>query len=95
MTDSLFHFRLYVTGDAPNSVRASANLAELCRRHLPDRHHIEVVDLTREPQRALSDRVLLTPTLIMLQPGPERRIVGSLSDWAPLLATLGLTSTRA
>lgn len=93
MTDSIFHFRLYVTGEAPNSLRACANLADLCRRHLPDRHRIEVVDLGREPQRALSDRVFLTPTVVMLQPGPERRIVGSLSDATPLLAILGLTAT--
>lgn len=94
MTSSpLYRFRLYITGNAPNSVRAMANLTELCRYHLPDRHHIEVVDLLREPQRALSDRINMTPTLVKLSPGSQVRIVGSLSDAAPILASLDLTPT--
>jgi circadian clock protein KaiB len=87
-----FSFRLYITGNAPNSERALANLSAMCNRHLPDRHRIEVVDLLRDPQRALSDRVFLTPTLVKLSPGPELRIVGSLSDTAPILASLGLST---
>ena len=76
----LFNFRLYITGHAPDSVRAMANLTNLCHRHLPDRHHIEVIDLLLHPQRALSDGVFRTPTLVKLAPGPEVRIVGSLSN---------------
>lgn len=91
-TDS-FSFRLYVTGNAPNSERAIANLSDMCRRHLPDRHKIEIVDLLRDPQRALSDGVFLTPTLVKLSPGPELRVVGSLSDISPILASLGLNTT--
>jgi circadian clock protein KaiB len=90
MTPPIFRFRLYITGDAPNSVQAKANLAELCRCHLGDRHHVEIVDLLRDPRRALADGVFMTPTLVMLAPGPELRIVGSLSDAAPLLASLRL-----
>jgi circadian clock protein KaiB len=85
-----FSFRLYVTGTAPNSERAKANLSALCLRYLPDRHSIEVVDLLLDPQRALSDGVFLTPTLLRLAPGPQLRIVGTLSDLAPVLASLGL-----
>ncbi len=90
-----FRFRLYVIGSAPNSVRALSNLNELCRGHLADRHRIEVVDLEKEPRRAMSDRVLMTPTLIKLAPGPELRIVGSLRDPRPLLAALGLSADRS
>jgi circadian clock protein KaiB len=75
-----FTFRLYITGDAPNSVQAMANLTKLCQCHLPERHHIEVVDLLRDTQRALSDAIYMTPTLVKVSPAPEVRIVGSLSD---------------
>jgi circadian clock protein KaiB len=87
-----FSFRLYVTGNAPNSERAIANLSAMCLRHLADCHEIEVIDLLRDPQRALADGVFLTPTLVKLSPGPELRIVGSLSDVALILASLGLNS---
>ena len=87
-----FHFRLYVAGDAPNSLRAVANLRDLCREHAPDQHEIEIVDVIREPQRALADGVLLTPTVVRLAPGPTRRIVGNLSQRETVLATLGLVT---
>jgi circadian clock protein KaiB len=85
-----FKFRLYVAGDGPHSVQAVANLRALCREHLPERHEIEIVDVLREPQRALEDHVLLTPLLVKLSPTPVRRIVGSLSQREPLRQTLEL-----
>ncbi len=85
-----FKFRLYIAGDAPNSLRALANLRALCHQHLPERHEIEVVDVLLAPERALAEQVYLTPTLVRLSPGPNRKIVGSLSDITPVLEALGL-----
>ncbi len=86
-----FTFRLYVAGDAPNSAQAVANLSALCRELLPERHEIEVVDVLRDPKRALADGVLITPLLVKLTPAPIRKIVGSLSKREPLLQALGLS----
>lgn len=86
----MFKFLLYIAGDALNSTQALANLAALCRDHLPDRHAIEVVDVFKEPQRALADGIFMTPTLIKLAPSPVRRIVGTLSQTQTVLLALGL-----
>ena len=75
--------------------QAVANLTALCRAHLPGRHRIEVVDVFREPGRALADHILLTPTLIALAPLPVRRIVGTLSQTQPVLEALGLSPAAA
>ena len=83
-------FRLYVAGDAQNSVQAIANLEALCREHLPDRHEIEIVDVLREPRRALTDEIFMTPMLVKLAPRPVRRIVGTLSQTQGVLDTCGL-----
>lgn len=88
----VYKFELFVAGDAVNSAQAVANLASLCREHLPDRHEIEVVDVFKEPRRALTHGVFLTPTLIKLAPPPSRRIVGTLSDTRIVLLTLGLAN---
>ena len=86
-----FKFRLYVAGDALNSAQAVANLNALCRVHLLNRHDIEVVDVFREPKRALADGILMTPTLVKLAPPPApQRIVGTLSQTQPVLQALGL-----
>ena len=92
---TLFQFRLYVAGDAANSAQAVANLAALCRAHLPHRHEIEVVDVFREPKRALADGIFMTPTLVKLVPAPVRRIVGTLSETLTVLQALGLETSSA
>jgi circadian clock protein KaiB len=87
-----FKFRLYVAGDGPNSALAIANLWAICREHLPERHEIEIVDVLRDQKRALADRVMLTPLLVKFSPEPTRKITGTLSQRAPVLQALGLTT---
>lgn len=88
-------FRLFVAGDTQNSAEAIANLSAFCQQHLPNRHEIEVVDVLREPQRAMKDSVFMTPTLVKLSPSPVRQIVGTLSESYILLQVLGLRALVA
>ena len=90
-----FQFRLYVAGDAPNSAQALANLTALCHTHLSGRHEIDVVDVFREPKRALANGIFLTPTLVKLAPPPAQTIVGTLSQTEPVLLALGLAADTA
>lgn len=91
VTEGVAHsFRLYIAGDAMNSAHALANLQALCRGHLAGRHSIEVVDVFRVPERALVDKIFMTPTLLRVAPSPLRRIVGTLSDTATLMQALEL-----
>ena len=92
---ALHKFRLYVAGDALNSAQASANLTAFCRMHLRDHYAIEIVDVFREPKRALADGIFMTPTLVRLTPSPARKIVGTLSHTQPLLQALGLEAIAA
>jgi circadian clock protein KaiB len=85
-----FKFRLYIAGDGPNSSQAITNLRALCREHLAERHEIEIVDVFREPQRALSDGVVMTPMLLKLSPAPVRKIIGCLGLAKPALLALDL-----
>lgn len=89
---AIFKFRLYVAGNSPNSLQAITNLNVLCREHLSDRHEVEIVDVTREPKRALDDGILLTPMLIKMSPAPRCKIVGNLSESLLVLSALGLSS---
>jgi len=93
MSPSSFKFTLYVAGENQNSVRALANLTAICKEHLRNRYHIEVVDVFKAPQRALDDGVFLTPTVVKLAPLPRRTIVGCLSETDPVLHAFGLASS--
>jgi circadian clock protein KaiB len=90
-----FKFRLYVAGDGPNSVQAIANLTAICLGYLPGRHETEIIDVFREPKRALTDAIFMTPTLIKLSPSPIRRIIGTLSQTQTVLDALGLAPSAA
>jgi circadian clock protein KaiB len=81
--------RLYVAGNAPNSLRAILNARAICDRHFASAHELEIVDLLEDPRRALDDGIIVTPTLIKLSPLPVQRVIGDLSDTKQLLLTLG------
>jgi circadian clock protein KaiB len=80
--------RLYVSGNAPNSVRAIANAKAICATHFESRCDLEIIDLLAQPLRALADEIIVTPTLIKLLPLPVQRVVGNLSDTSQVLLAL-------
>ncbi|MFM8321367.1 MAG: circadian clock KaiB family protein [Chloroflexota bacterium] len=83
-------FRLYIAGGAPHSERAIDNLQRLCQEYVVGPFEIELVDILQQPLRAFEDQVLVTPTLVRLQPGPKVRLMGDLSDSRQVLLSLGL-----
>jgi len=90
-----FKFRLYVAGEAQNSVEAIANLTAICRKYLPGLYDIEVMDVFLEPARAVTDGIFMTPTLVKLAPPPTRTIIGNLSQTGVVLQALGLEASVA
>lgn len=86
-------FRLYVAGNAPNSIRALANFKAAVAELLPDGCDLEVIDILEDPLRALTDGILVTPTLVKVS-SPAVTIIGNLSDKSSLLLALGWGSTE-
>jgi circadian clock protein KaiB len=84
--------RLYVAGDGPNSVAARANLRRLLAHCEPSTYSLEIVDCLREPIRTLQEGVLVTPTLVRLEPSPSRTIIGTLSDTTQVSEALGINA---
>jgi circadian clock protein KaiB len=82
--------RLYISGNAPNSVRAIANLEAICEEYLKDGYKLEIVDVFEQPIRALTDGVLVTPSLAKVSPAPVANVVGNLSDRSNVLLALGI-----
>lgn len=81
--------RLYVAGNAPNSLRAIANARAICEEQAGVSYRLEIVNVLEHPKRALADGIIVTPTLLKLSPLPIQRMVGDLSDRAQVLLTLG------
>jgi circadian clock protein KaiB len=85
--------RLYIANNAPNSVLAVANLQAICKEHLKDHFKLEIIDVLETPLRALSDGVLVTPSLTKVSPSPAAKIVGNLSNKSSVLHALGITES--
>jgi circadian clock protein KaiB len=83
--------RLYIAGNAPNSVRAITNLKAICDEHFASACKLEIVDLLVHPQRALADGIIVTPTLVKLLPLPVQKVIGTLSDSNQVFLALGGT----
>lgn len=91
----VWHLRLYVAGASPNSLKAFANLTQLCEEHLAGRFEIEVIDLTTSPVRARTDDIVAIPTLVRWLPEPVRRVIGDLSQTDRVLLSLQVPGARS
>jgi circadian clock protein KaiB len=85
-----WQLRLYVAGQTPKSLRAFANLRQICEEHLAGKYQIEIVDLMENPQLAQSDQIIALPTLVRQLPPPMRKIIGDLSNTERVLVGLDL-----
>jgi circadian clock protein KaiB len=90
-----YSLRLYITGRTPSSMRAIANLRDICARDLGGDIEVEVIDVLEHPALAEDERILATPTLIKRLPEPVRRIVGDLSNRERVLFGLDLAEKPA
>ena len=86
-----YQFTLFVAGRSSRSLQAIANLRRIGEERLRGRYELAIVDVTAEPERAESARVLTTPTVVRDAPGPPRRVTGDLSDLERVLFALDLT----
>lgn len=86
------HLRLYVAGNAPNSLAALRSLRRIQEEMDgagPVRVRVEVVDVAVDPGPALRDGVVVTPTLLRAE-APAVRVLGNLSDAAAVRNALRL-----
>lgn len=82
--------RLFVAGMTPRSRRAIENLRRICDGPLAGRVDLETVDIYQQPKLAERHQVVAAPTLLRLEPLPQRRLIGDLSDEARVLRGLDL-----
>ena len=93
MSETELELTLFVIGQSGRSVAAIRNARLLCERYLKDRYRLRIVDLLERPDEAEQHRILASPMLLRSSPGPEKRIVGDLSDLERVVQTLELNKT--
>lgn len=81
---------LYITGTAPRSLTAIANVRKICEEHLQGRYELDIIDLALQPSVAKAEQIIAAPTLIKKLPLPTRRFVGDMSHTERILQGLDL-----
>ncbi len=87
---SSLRLRLYVARSTPNSVRAASNLsAALATLDIKiEPPALEEIDVFAQPKRAITDGVIVTPTLIGTHGLKRVVLMGDLADQKLLESTL-------
>lgn len=86
--EAKWDLRLYVAGTTARSTLATENLQKLCDHYLRGQYRLRVIDLMKSPKLARKHQILMTPSLVRVHPGPEKTLVGTLSDPQSLLKAL-------
>jgi circadian clock protein KaiB len=89
--DNHFELNLYIAGASSNSVRAVANLREICEKYIKQRYTLRVIDVHQEKSLASQEQLVALPMLIKSRPYPERRLIGDMSDTQKVLKGLGIS----
>ena len=72
--------RLYIAGTSSKSVRAVANIKEICESSLKNRYDLEVIDIYQQPVLIKGEQIIAAPTLVKKLPLPLRKFIGDMSD---------------
>ena len=80
----------YVARSTPNSVRAEHNLSSVLQELGSElvRPALEIIDVFSQPKRAITDSVVVTPTLIGTGRGQKILLMGDLADRVQLAGAL-------
>ncbi len=79
-SEGAFILRLFITGASPNSTRAVDNLKAFCEANIKNNYTLEIIDVYQQPQIAEKEQIIALPLLVKKGPGPDRRLIGDMSD---------------
>lgn len=82
---------LYVSGDSFVSQRAIESIEALCEQELKGRHELEIIDLKKDPGKAVDENIVVVPTLYRKVPEPTRQLIGDLQNRERLIRGLEIT----
>jgi circadian clock protein KaiB len=88
MAEGRYKFILFISGMSVKSANAIDNLKKICDEYLPGKFDLQIIDISKEREKAVEYQVFAVPTLIKLEQAPKRTILGDLSDKEKVLKIL-------
>lgn len=85
-----YRFKIYVVEKNPGSQDLIQRIITLFNSKLKNNYSLEIIDILKNPEIAIDDNIMASPTLLMEHPQPPRRIVGNINDEKALVSMLNL-----
>jgi circadian clock protein KaiB len=86
--------QLYVSGMSPKSMEAIGNIKRLCNQYLKDASELEIIDIYKNPEVAIQQQIVFSPSLIKKFPLPRKILVGDFSDTDKVIKALGIAKNK-
>jgi len=93
VVDGKLVLQLYVSGMSGKSMEAIENIKHLCDEHLMGIIELEVIDIYKNPEAAVENQIIFSPSLIKQLPLPKRTLIGTFSDTEKVIKGLGIQLT--
>ena len=90
INNTTYQLKLFVAGNEPNSALAKKIVNEVCSSYPKSNFDIEIIDVYNNYQKAIDNRIMVVPTLLVHTSQSEFKIVGSLNTNENLVNALGL-----
>jgi circadian clock protein KaiB len=90
-----YDLKLYITGLTPRSLESIQNIKSICEEELKGRYHLDIIDITKDPEAARKADIVAVPTLIKNKPLPMRRLIGELSNKNFVLKGMDIQKRRS
>ena len=91
ITENKLVLQLYVSGMSPKSMEAIENIKRLCDEHLRDAFELEIIDIYKNPEAAMAQHIVFSPSLIKKFPEPKKILIGTMADSEKVIKALGIS----
>ena len=85
-----YKFILFISGMSTKSSHAIENLRKISEQYL-EKSDLQIIDIRTDQQKAVEYQIIAVPTLLKVEPNPQRIILGDLSDTEKVLKILDIT----
>lgn len=77
--------RLFISQNNVNTKKTLESIHKILEKNLNQPYTLKIVDITKNPEIAESDRISATPALVRVYPKPVKKIVGELDNLQQVL----------
>lgn len=81
-------FRLFISSDHTTAEKTLNSIHQLLEQGLDTPYTLKVIDVKKNPEQAVIHQIVITPTLIRVEPKPVKRIVGQFDDLSRVLSII-------